>query len=263
MTYDSGWREDAVPRFHRIELELRDKLSAEVFRETGFPTEDALCQLYGVSRMTVRHALAGLEADGLIERHRGKRTVIRRKPQRRLHRHPGRLILGIDRDLRMQGAEPRWKVLGVHECSASEEQARELSVDPGTQCIEIQRLGLVENEPVWYERHLMPLDVGRALRKRDIANGVLAYTIDSISGPITDVLLRVRGEDADTASAQLLDVQVGFHLLVCSYTLIGGSQRPLDALTMTYRSDRLEMNFAFKNQPEVETVLSAALRHTV
>jgi hypothetical protein len=61
----------------------------------------------------------------------------------------------------------------------------------------------------------------------------------------------------------LLDVQVGFHLLVCSYTLIGGSQRPLDALTMTYRSDRLEMNFAFKNQPEVETVLSAALRHTV
>ena len=259
MTYDPNWREDAIPRFYRIELDLRDKLSAGAFRESGFPTEETLCQLYDVSRMTVRHALAGLEADGLIERRRGKRTVIRRKPQRRLHRHPGRIILGIDRDLRMQGAEAHWKVVRVDELKANEEQASDLTIEVGTPCMEIVRLGIVENEPVWHERHLLPLGVGRSLNKRDIANGVLAYSIDKVSGPITDVLLRVRGENADATSAQMLQVEVGFQLLVCNYTLIGASQRPLDALFMTYRSDRLELNFAFKNQPDMETVLSAAL----
>jgi GntR family transcriptional regulator len=259
MTNSLGWRDDAVPRYYRIELDLREKLGAGTFRDSGFPTDEALCKLYSVSRMTVRHALAGLEADGLIERHRGKRTVIRRKALLRLHRHPGRLILGIDRDLRMQGAEPRWKVVSVRELSANAERADELAIELHAPCVEIERLGIVENEPVWRERHLLPLDVGRALKKRDLADGVLAYTIDRLAGPITDVLLRVRGEDADAASAKALNVPLGFHLLVCDYTLIGGSQRPLDRLIMTYRSDRLELNFAFKNQPEAETVLSAAL----
>jgi GntR family transcriptional regulator len=259
MTYSLGWGDDAVPRYYLIELDLREKLGAGVFRESGFPTDEELCKFYSVSRMTVRHALQGLETDGLIERHRGKRTVIRRKALGRLNRHPGRLILGIDRDLRMQGAEPRWKVVSVRELSANTERAGELAIDVHAPCMEIERLGLIENQPVWRERHLLPLDVGRALKKRDLAGGVLAYTIDRVVGPITDVLLRVRGEDADAASAKALKVPIGFHLLVCDYTLIGESQRPLDRLTMTYRSDRLELDFAFKNQPDAETVLSAAL----
>lgn len=60
-------------------MELADELRAQVLRgdfPDGFPTENALCQRFAVSRFTVREALRTLSAEGLIERKRGSGTVI-------------------------------------------------------------------------------------------------------------------------------------------------------------------------------------------
>ena len=60
-------------------LQLADELRAEVVRGAfpdGFPTENALCTRFGVSRFTVREALRTLSTEGLIERKRGSGTVV-------------------------------------------------------------------------------------------------------------------------------------------------------------------------------------------
>lgn len=67
--------------------ELADELRAEILHGTypdpsQFPTENALCTRYGVSRFTVREALRALQNEGLIQRKRGSGTVIKPASER-------------------------------------------------------------------------------------------------------------------------------------------------------------------------------------
>lgn len=51
--------------------------SGELAADKPFPTEKQLCEMFNVSRVSVREALAGLVATGLIEIQQGKRTSVR------------------------------------------------------------------------------------------------------------------------------------------------------------------------------------------
>lgn len=58
-------------------LVLRDEISRGLFGATGaLPKEEALCERFGVSRITVRRALADLAALGLVERRHGLGTFV-------------------------------------------------------------------------------------------------------------------------------------------------------------------------------------------
>jgi GntR family transcriptional regulator len=63
------------PRYLQLADELRAEVLGGAFPD-GFPTENALCTRFGVSRFTVREALRTLSGEGLIERKRGSGTVI-------------------------------------------------------------------------------------------------------------------------------------------------------------------------------------------
>src|SRR4051794_30363537 len=77
--------ETQTPRFskgtslHRqLFLVLKEEISRGLFGPVGaLPKEESLCERFGVSRITVRRALADLEAFGLVERRHGRGTFIR------------------------------------------------------------------------------------------------------------------------------------------------------------------------------------------
>jgi len=65
------------PRYIKVADELRSAIMMGKFDDkTLFPTENALCQKYGVSRFTVREALRKLSQEGLIARKHGSGTSI-------------------------------------------------------------------------------------------------------------------------------------------------------------------------------------------
>ena len=66
-----------VPLYRRIEADLRDRIRSGALRPGGqVPTEPELMAEYGVSRATVRQALAGLLAEGALEIRRGLGTYV-------------------------------------------------------------------------------------------------------------------------------------------------------------------------------------------
>lgn len=69
------------PAYQRILQELRSRLARGQWRVGDqLPTDEELMQLFGVSRFTVRAALDGLVADGLIKRYRRRGTFVAARP---------------------------------------------------------------------------------------------------------------------------------------------------------------------------------------
>ena len=65
------------PKYKRVYVELRGALMTGTHREGDkLPSENELVERFGVSRPTVRRALAQLVTDGLIERRMGAATVV-------------------------------------------------------------------------------------------------------------------------------------------------------------------------------------------
>jgi GntR family transcriptional regulator len=66
-----------MPLYQRLLMSLREKIRrAEWPVGANLPTEAELSEQYGVSRITVRHALQLLEQDGLIRKARARRTEV-------------------------------------------------------------------------------------------------------------------------------------------------------------------------------------------
>ncbi len=71
----------SIPRYRRVYESLRKQILDEVFAEGDLlPSENELCAQHGVTRPTIRHALDALVNDGLIVKHKGKGSIVRRNP---------------------------------------------------------------------------------------------------------------------------------------------------------------------------------------
>ncbi|MFZ0283414.1 MAG: GntR family transcriptional regulator [Bacteroidales bacterium] len=72
----------AVPRHRKLYEILRKHITEGVYKEGDLlPSENELCQLYGMTRPTVRQSLSNLANDGYISKHQGKGSIVHQVPR--------------------------------------------------------------------------------------------------------------------------------------------------------------------------------------
>lgn len=75
-------RDNGTPYYVQLATVIRRQIADEIWNVGDrLPTLKDLVATYGVSAMTVRHALAGLEKEGLISAERGRGTFVTAKPE--------------------------------------------------------------------------------------------------------------------------------------------------------------------------------------
>lgn len=66
-----------IPKYHQLYEAIRQQIAqGELPANSQLPTEEALCQRYGVSRGTVRKAFDALANEGLIRREQGRGNFV-------------------------------------------------------------------------------------------------------------------------------------------------------------------------------------------
>ena len=71
-----------IPQYRRLYEILRKHILDNVYKENDLlPSENELCQLYGMTRPTVRQALSSLANDGYIIKHQGKGSIVHHLPK--------------------------------------------------------------------------------------------------------------------------------------------------------------------------------------
>jgi len=137
-----------IPQHRKLYEILRKHITDGVYGEGDLlPSENELCQLFGMTRPTVRQSLANLANDGYIIKHQGKGSIV--------HHLPGEIgILSVsgttsavgDRNLKtriiIRPVLIPWQKDFMFPLS-------ELEKESG--CINMERLRLLDNVPIFYD----------------------------------------------------------------------------------------------------------------
>lgn len=163
-------RNSPLPLWAQVETDLRRRLDAGEF-EGRFPTDMELVEQYGVSRHTVRDAVARLTDDGLLERRPGLGTVVVR-PQP--FEQPLGSLYSLFRSIEEQGVEQRSRVLALDE-RRDPWAAERLELPSDAPLVYLRRLRYADDEPLVVDESWLPADITRPLLDADFTHTAL-YT---------------------------------------------------------------------------------------
>lgn len=138
----------------QVKAHLKEQILEGEFPEGRIPAESDLASDLGVSRTTIRDALARLEQEGAIYRRQGAGTFVNEpglQIKSRLEE-----IWSYEKVLEEHGYTPSVVLLGTDETPADEELAAELAIEPGEAVIVVDKLFLEDDVPVVLTHNRIP-----------------------------------------------------------------------------------------------------------
>ena len=202
-------------------------------------TEAELGRHFGVSRITIRNAIAPLVNEGMFARTRGRGTFLRsNQPENWVGR-----LMGFSETIKDAGYLPGARVLQQGMTSRHDtnvrNQLRERAV------WQLKRVRLADEIPIAIEHAFYPPDIGVELEKRDLVSIVMYSVFESELGyAIKQATQTISASLANSISAKLLGVEVGSPLLSIERLTLSTDEMPLELLRSVYRPDffRLSIN---------------------
>lgn len=225
------------PMYVVIEEELRRMITQ---RSPGdpLPSDTELCDQFGVSRMTARHAKQRLAAEGLIYREPGVGTFVARPP---IHR-PVSQLMSFSQEMRGRGLEPTSRLLIAEMRQPAEEEADGLGIDTEEAVVHIRRLRLGDETPIAVQDTLLP-DSCAAVLDADLETESLHAILENIGRRPVRARGRLSPEVADAETAELLALAEGSPLLVEHLTVFDEHDVAVELARTRYAGGRYVFDF--------------------
>ncbi|MGH7412956.1 MAG: GntR family transcriptional regulator [Candidatus Rokuibacteriota bacterium] len=155
-----------VPRYHQIAQTLRERITASGHGPgERLATQRSLAREFGVTLMTLRQALDLLARDGLIARRHGLGTFVAR-PAIDYDILQLRALAG---DLSALGEDVATRFLRSHFAAADRRVAECLRLAERANVFVLERLRLVDGEPMSFQASYLPAALGEEVSKADLA----------------------------------------------------------------------------------------------
>jgi len=150
----AGEAYDNTPLDQRVAEQLREMImDGKLGPETQLPREPDLSSLLNVSRSTIRSALTILEQGGFILRRWGVGTFIAKNPPTYNNLN---INSGVTQLIQSSGAKPGCIETLITTRGASEHVANQLSIEPGTPIIVIERVRLANERRTVFTQDYLP-----------------------------------------------------------------------------------------------------------
>ena len=230
--------EGAAPLHQRLADLLRASVrGGALLAGDAFPTEQDLTAAYGISRGTVRQALARLRAEGVITGGRGRPPVVRSGPLAQ----PFEALVSFTAWAQASGLVPSGRVISSSIRPATAEAGEALGLPSGTRVHQLVRLRLADGRPVLVERTVFAPAVGEAVAAVDLEGGSI-YASLAERGIRFDAAHQTIDAVAATAlDAELLEVRRGTPLLRVRRRSETADGQPLEWADDRYRPDRMTL----------------------
>jgi GntR family transcriptional regulator len=218
------------PAHAQIAAWLADRIAGgRLARGQRLPPERELAGRLGVSRMTLRHALAALEQRGLVERRVGRDggTFVA---------EPKLELVGtsaLSDQLRALGLE-----VGARVLSAEERPAGPAEAVLGERVYAIERVRLADGQPVAVERTALAADAFPGLLEAPLDGSLYDLIRARYASVPVRAVERLEPALADADEAAALGVEAGAPVMRVERLAYGSDDRPLERSLDVFRGDR-------------------------
>lgn len=227
-----------LPLYHQLEQKLRARVHAAEFGPGDpLPTEERICEQYGVSRITVRRALDALIAQGLIVKRHGVGSFVAEP------RTGGRSIAlrgSLDEFLSGAAAMEPDRLSLTHE-ARNAEAAAILELTPDANLTRIELVSRINNEPMAYLEIYFPPDVGAQLEQHDFTTAgepVIRVVERRLNVRVARAQQKIASSVAGETAAGHLGLQPADPVLFVTRAYYLASGRPIEAVFVRYHPGR-------------------------
>ena len=230
-------RNTGVARYHQLYTALSDAMTNGALAPgDALPSEPKLAARHGISRTTVRRALARLQKEGRVERRRGSGTYVRGQPRLTLFKVRAERFL---HDVRALDTTTTSKLLQFERVETPP-FVSEVMPDFGPRALVIRRTRSIDSIPFVIATSHVPESVSRRLTPRRLGNEVVLLTLQRLGVRPASGEQVMTAVAADGFAAQSLKVPMGSPLLRIRRLVRDSKGRPVEHQEYLYRPERYE-----------------------
>ena len=223
------------PRYIQVYTTVRDWIYQGTYKAGArLPTEEELCRLFQVSRITTRKAVDMLAEEGLVLRQPGRGTfVVQDLADAPLIGEMEHLLLKVAR----LGKSTRTARAEVEEIDADPDTAKDLGLDPGSRVQRASHVRLVDKQPVGYVVTYIPASLQIHFQLSELNDSPMLNLLERKGVDIASADQMIGATLADARIASLLNTTVGAPLVHIRLVVFDSERRPVERLVAWYRGD--------------------------
>lgn len=163
-----------APLYQKLEEDIRRKIDSNEWKEDmKVPSELEFCEMYGLSRSTVRKAIDSLVLAGYLQRSKGKGTYVKEKKiEQKMSK-----FYSFSEEFEKRGMVETAKLHVFHIIPANTEVAKNLSIREGDDVYEVLRTRLVNDMVYAVEDSFIPAVFAEGITGEMIMNNGLYRTM--------------------------------------------------------------------------------------
>ena len=227
--------ESGVALFHQIAVILQDRiLSGQLSAGDRLPTERDICETFGVSRITAKRALDELARKGIVERARGRGTIVRSSP---LGPRIRAAVDGWYENLARMGESTRARVLEFDYRPAPKHVAEALQIAAGEEVQRSVRVRSLDDTPFSCLETWLPAEIGRSFTRKDLEDVALLRLLEREGVGVAAARQTITAAVAAPNVAAVLGVPAGAPLLDVRRVALAEGGRPVEFIRVLYRPE--------------------------
>jgi len=235
-----------TPLYHQLEQDLRARIiKGEFSPGDPLPTEERICEQYGVSRITVRRALDALIAQSLIVKRRGVGSFVAeaKKGLRAIQ-----LTGSLDEFLASAG-NLRTKMLSLGDVEAPLQISGLLGLNEREKVTCLEAVPYFDDEPVGYLQIYFPLAVGHLLEPDDVSSETpIIRTIErKLNTRVARAEQIVEADFAGHDAARHLGLKPTTPVLRVSRVYYTAFEQPIEAALIRYHPERYRYSVDYRS----------------
>ncbi|MFT8866253.1 MAG: GntR family transcriptional regulator [Lacticaseibacillus paracasei] len=165
-----------VPLYIKIENDLRFKINSDQWSVgSKLPSESELEELYSVSRITIRRALADLTESGYLSRERGRGTFVLAPGPDFQDKQVLTVIKSFTEEMLELGKEPITTWAHIRPTQADERIAKHLNLSVGAPVMQLERIRGTKDEVLTYSETFFPFNHHYSTNSQDYYGSFYEY----------------------------------------------------------------------------------------